>query len=162
MPRFEENEVFGTTVDSTTLEDNGEDASADDEKNPMRLGSKILFEWERRKVKLDHDYAIIGWDLSVMPEVRANVEERLNGDHSDAIKCVVSKLHEPPCPKKIKIQGKTMVEILHMLWLEFKHLQKKTGPLDKQPIWLTSAALTGSSHIWHELYLLESVRFCCL
>ena len=40
---FEETAVFGTTVDSTTLEDNGEDASADDEKNPMRLGSKIIF-----------------------------------------------------------------------------------------------------------------------
>ena len=42
-----------------------------------------------------------------------------------------------------------------MFWLEFKHLQKKTGPLEKQPRWLTSAALTGSPHIWHELYSLS-------
>ena len=51
---FEENEVFGTTVDSTTSEDNVEDASADDNNETTRLGSNILFEWECRKVKLDH------------------------------------------------------------------------------------------------------------
>ena len=37
-----------------------------------------------------------------MPEVRANVEERLNEDHCDAIGRVVSKLHKPPCPSKGK------------------------------------------------------------
>ena len=41
---FEETEVFGTKVDSTTSEDNGEDASADDDYEPMILGSKIIFE----------------------------------------------------------------------------------------------------------------------
>ena len=31
---------------------------------------------------------------------------------------------------------------------------EEDGPLDKQPIWLTSAALIDCSHIWHELYLI--------
>ena len=147
--------MFVTTVNSTTSEDNGEYSSADDDDKPTIIGSNIIFEWERRKVKLGHDYAITGWSISVMHEVRANVEGCLTGYHSDAIKRVVSKLHEPPCPKKSnKIQGKTMGEILHTLWLDFKHFQKKTGPLHKNPRWLTSSALTGSSHIWHELYLL--------
>ena len=47
--------MFGTTVGSTTSEDNGEDASSYDDDEPTSLGSNILFEWERRKVKLDHD-----------------------------------------------------------------------------------------------------------
>ena len=51
----------------------------------MILGSKILFEWERRKFKLDHDYTITGWALSVMPEVWSGAEERLTGYHRDAI-----------------------------------------------------------------------------
>ena len=47
--------MFGTTVDSTTSMNNGEDASGDDDDDPMSIGSNILFEWECRKVKLDHD-----------------------------------------------------------------------------------------------------------
>ena len=47
-----------------------------------------------------------------------------------------------------------MGEILHIFWLEFKNFQKKIGLFDRQLRWLTSAALTGSSHIWHALYLL--------
>ena len=38
--------------------------------------------------------------------------------------------------------------------MEFKHFHKNTEPLHKQPRWLTRDALTGSSHIWHDLYLL--------
>ena len=98
---FEITEVFGTTVDSKTSEDNVKYASTDDKNKLISLCSKILFEWEHRKVKLDHDYAITVWALSVMPEVRANVEERLTGDHCGSIKCVVSKLHKPLCPKEI-------------------------------------------------------------
>ena len=37
-----------------------------------------------------------------------------------------------------------MGEILHMFWLEFKHFQKKMGPLYNP----------RSSHIWHEFHLL--------
>ena len=66
--------MFGTTVDSTTSMNNGEYASGDDDDNPMSIGSNIIFEWERRKVKLDHDYAITRWALSLMPEVWANIE----------------------------------------------------------------------------------------
>ena len=41
---FEETEVFGTTVYSTISENNGEDASADDDYEPTILGSKIILE----------------------------------------------------------------------------------------------------------------------
>ena len=61
----------------------------------MSLGSNIIIEWERRNAKLDHDYAITGWALSVIPEVRADVEELLIGDHRNTINRVVLKLHEP-------------------------------------------------------------------
>ena len=79
----------------------------------------------------------------------------ITGEYRGAIKLVVPKLNKPPCPNKSKkIQGKTMSEILQMFWLEFKNFQKKTGPFDKHTIWLTSAALTSTFHICHDLYLL--------
>ena len=58
--------MFGTTVYSTTSEDNGEDAGADNDYDSSSLSSNILFEWERRKVKMDHDYVVTGWALSVI------------------------------------------------------------------------------------------------
>ena len=69
--------MFGTTVDSTTSMDNGEDTSEDDHDDPMSIGSNIIFEWKCKKFKLDHDYDITRWALSVMTEVWANIEERL-------------------------------------------------------------------------------------
>ena len=108
---FEETEVFGTAVYSTTSEGNGEYASEDDDNEPTSLGPKILFVWEHRKVKLYHDYAITGWVLSVMLEVRADVEDNLTVDHRGTIEPVLSKLHKPPCPRKSKkIQVKKWVK----------------------------------------------------
>ncbi len=45
------------------------------------LGDLLNMSWNIRKVKLDHDYSIIGWALSVMPEVYKDAQERLTGEH---------------------------------------------------------------------------------
>ena len=91
-----------------------------------------------------------------MPAVRDNVVECMTGFHRDDIERVFKKMHEPPCPYKSKeIYGKTIGDILHILWLEFKGFQHKTGgPFDKEVIWLTNIALVEKSHVWHELYSL--------
>ena len=52
--------MFGTTIDSTTSKYNSVDASEDDDNKPKSIGSNTLFEWERMKIKLDHDYSITG------------------------------------------------------------------------------------------------------
>ena len=51
---------------------------------------------------MDHDYSIACWDLSVIPAVRDDVLDRITGVHRDTINLAVTKLHEPPFPKKIK------------------------------------------------------------
>ena len=87
-----------------------------------------------------------------MPAVRDNVVECMTGFHRDDIERVVKKMHEPPCPYKSKeIYGKTIGDILHILWLEFKGFHHKTGPFDKYSRWLTNTALVGKSHVYHEL-----------
>ena len=104
---------------------------------------------------MEHDYPIAGWDLSVMPAMRDDVVECMTGVHCDTIERVVTKLHEPPFPNNSKeIEGKTISDILHMFWLEFKYFQHKTGPFDKEARWLTNTALVGKSHVWNELYSL--------
>ena len=48
--------------------DNEASASAGNRENdqPTMLGDLLTMSWNNRKVKLDHDYSIIGWVLSVM------------------------------------------------------------------------------------------------
>ena len=68
----------------------------------MTLGYQIMFQYEQRREKVEQDYYISGWDLSVMPEVRDDVVERMTGVYRDSIERVVTKLHEPPCHNKSK------------------------------------------------------------
>ncbi len=62
----------------------------------------ILKPWHRLKSKLEHNYAITGWALSVIPEVRDGVKKRMIGIHRDALEWVVIKLHMAPCPNPNK------------------------------------------------------------
>ena len=133
-----------------------EDGSQSEDK-PMTLRLLVLFwEWESRKAKIEHEYAVAGWSVSVMPQVRADVSARMTGKHRDIIEEVITKLHFPPCPNKKKgIVGKTIGEIIHIYWQEFKHFQNKPGPFSKEFRWLTSDAREGRSHTWHEMYSLH-------
>ena len=54
--------------------------------------------WNKRKTRLEHDNAIAGWAISIMPEIRADVNERMTGEHRNTIERVVLRLHSKPCP----------------------------------------------------------------
>lgn len=75
-------------------------ASDDEElEEPRRheLWDDIKFHWDKRRKKLEHDYAIAGWALSVMPEIHADCVVRFNGEHTmEAVERVVRRLHELP------------------------------------------------------------------
>ena len=51
---------------------------------------------------MEHDYYIAGWYISVMLAVRDSVVECMTDVNRNAINGVVTKLHEPPYPNKIK------------------------------------------------------------
>ena len=104
---------------------------------------------------MENNCSISGRFISLMPAVQDNVVERMTGVHLNSIERVFTELHEPPCPNKIKdIEGKTIGDILHMFWLEFKYFQHNTGPFDKETRWLTNNVLVGKSHVWHGFYSL--------
>ncbi len=55
----------------------------------------------KRKYQLEHDHAITGWVLSLLPEIREDVAERLDGNTIMANERIVTKHHIPlnPNPK---------------------------------------------------------------
>lgn len=135
------------------FEDDDPDVSEGQEVSHSGLGGLMALSWCTRKVKLEHDYAITGWALSVMPEVYKDARERLTGEHRDAIERVVRKLFKYPYTNHIlEVQGMTEDEIVDTFWDEFKAFCNKMAPFDKQSRWNSQSAMLGKSYIWHEKY----------
>ena len=121
-------EVLGTVVVDITITNNKNDSNSSDDDStdgnkPMALGLRILFEWEHRKIKLEHNHTITGWALSVMSTVRSDVVDYMNGGHSNPIKCVIRKLYEPSCPNKHReIKDKTIGDIIFNIFVRIQGL----------------------------------------
>ena len=134
------------------VDDEAVEVNAEEEQTTL-LGDMLTMSWNSRKVKLDHDYSIIGWALSVMPEVYKDARERLTEEHRDKIERAVRKLFTYPYQNKFPdLQGMSKDEIVDLFWDEFKAFCHKTKPFDKAARWNSECARLGKSWIWHEKY----------
>ena len=87
----------------------------------LGLGGMVELAWLSRKPKLENDYSIAAWAMSVYPEVYDDCKDWLTGDHRDAIERVVRKLFKAPFSNNIRsVQGMTEDAIVHTFWDEFK------------------------------------------
>jgi hypothetical protein len=137
----------------SVFDDSDDEASAGnkEDEEPSLFGDLLAMSWKIHKVKLDHDYSIIGWVLSIMLEVYKDAKERLTGEHRDAVEHVVMKLFTYPYPNKFPdLQGLSEDEIVDLFWDEFKAFCNKTRPFDKDAHWNSESARLGKSWIWHE------------
>ena len=157
-----ENVDAGSDITSHDMEDEeeGEDNDSEEEEavgqeKPLKLGESILQTWKKWASKLEHDYAIVGWCLCVLKEVREDVKENMSQEHHLALERVVKRLHVPPCPNRSKrIAGMKEGEILDRFWDEFQTFKKESPPFDSASRWNSQHALQGKSHLWHEKYSL--------
>ena len=54
----------------------------------------MLKSFEKRMVKLSHDYSIFAWICCVYPDVRSDIKERFDRSlHKGAVERVLVKLH---------------------------------------------------------------------
>jgi len=51
-----------------------------EEEESLGLGQSVKAAWNERKGRLEHDNAIAGWAISIMPEIRIDVNERMTGE----------------------------------------------------------------------------------
>jgi hypothetical protein len=123
------------------------------------LGGLVEMAWLNRKPKLENDYSIAAWALSVMPEVYDDCTSRLTGDKRNAIERVVRKLFKEPFTNNIpSVQGMSEEEIVDTFWDEFKAFRNKTAPFDKEHRWNAIGARQGKSHLWHEKYSMPHTK----
>jgi len=123
----------------------------------MSFGRQITWHWNKRKQRIEHEYSIAAWALCVMESVRADVRERLTGEHRDPIEKVVTRLHVPPCPNPNPTVHTMMLphEIRDTFWNEFKAFQNCTQPCHDMSRWASSDCVTGKSYLWHKKYSLS-------
>ena len=145
-------------IDKDADEDDDEEAGDEEDATaPLTMGMQMCRAWDKRRVKLEHDYSIAGWALSVMPEVREDCLECMTGEHHNAIERVITKLHLAPCPNKAT-KGMSIEAIIDLFWDEFKTFQQKLDPFDKQHRWNSQDAAAGKSWLWHEKYSLPYTK----
>ncbi len=129
-----------------------------DEDDMISLDQAIQDSWSRRKSQLEHEFAVTGWALSILPEICLNVSSDLTGEHHLMMENVVERLHVPPCLND-QVLGQDMTAIIDSVWQEFKHWQNMTGCYAVcHGRFSTPDVLEERSHIWHETYSLPYTK----
>jgi hypothetical protein len=113
----EESESVGN-LKTTGLEDEDDDGdsvfSVDvTEPNTPTLGWRIAQAWKKRRKPIESDFAVTGWALCVMADVREDVAARLNGTHRRKIERVVEKLYAHDVNADMPL-------LIDTFWNEFK------------------------------------------
>jgi hypothetical protein len=149
--------------DLTPSSDFGSDDDNDDEdinsEHPKSFGRLLIWHWNKRKLRIEHEYAIAGWALCVLEDVLKDVLSRMNGDHQSAIDRVINRLHAPPCANtNPAVLSMTEADVLDTFWNEFKAYQNRTYPYDVASRWLSQDVVKGDSYLWHEKYSLRSTK----
>ncbi len=134
--------------------------SDDEDPAPTTLGGLVLQKWTNRKAKLEHEYAVTAWALCLLPGVRADVVDRMDGSHRRMIELVIERLHTAPSANPCKkLQGLTETQIIDIFWDEFDAFQNVTGTFGKRPGQFTTLdALQGRSYLWHKKYSLPHTK----
>jgi hypothetical protein len=111
-----------------------------------------MFEaWEKRKGKLESDFAITAWALCVLPEVRDDVAIRYTGVHHDAIERTIVKLYARDVHADIAL-------IKDEFFTDLKKFKKKRDPYNNPLRWNVPNVVQGKSYLWHEKYSSEHCK----
>ena len=112
------------------------------------LGDKVIALWQKRRDKLVSDFAIAGWLLSPMSEIRIDSHNNMTGVHRNAVDRLLKKMYGAA----LADDSDELAGILNTFWAEFELFQNKLGPFEKPYIWNTtnSDLQLGKSHIWHK------------
>jgi len=143
--------------DLTPSSDVGSDDDNDNgninSEHPKSFGGLFIWHWNKRKLRIEHEYVIVGWVLCVMEDIRKDVVLRMTGVHQLAIERVVTRLHAPPCANtNPAVSSMSIPDILDTFWNEFKAFQLRSDPYDAASCWLSQDVVKGNLYLWHEKY----------
>ena len=130
----EAKEVYGPEFEAAadaaaTNAKGGERSDGSEELNKeMDLHARFVWEWEKRKVKLEHEYVMAGFALSVSPDVweHASRPGVLGPKLRTALEKVVRKLHKESNPN-LEALDMSEAQIVDKFWSEFNEFRARWG-----------------------------------
>ena len=150
-----DSEVYAEIAGSLAEEAEGGNGSdrSEDLNEQMDLHSRFVWEWKKRKVKLEHKYAMAGFALSVFPDVweHASLPGMLGPKVRITLEQVVRKLH-----KQLNLNMKTLdmseAEIMDQFWWEFNEFRARRGVFESdgggaRPAYLRVSRICGMKNI---------------
>ena len=114
------------------------------------LGNHMIFLWEKRKTQLISDFAVLGWLVSVVPEIILDAKSYDQDERERAERCL-KQLWYPQSAIESNFQKN-----LNKFFSELSKFHNREGPYNNKRIWCDTYALTGQSHLWHNEH---TVRF---
>lgn len=111
----------------------------------LPLGQQVKALWSRRLPKLQHEYSVVGWLLSVDPDVY-NSARSFTSDHVETLKVVGCRLLHFEDEHKQNHHLSLLVE-------QFMSFRSQSGrPYSDPMVWSSPHCKEGNSHIWHYQY----------
>jgi hypothetical protein len=120
------------------------------------LGSNIIELWRRRRTKLVSDFAIAGWLLSPLEEVRAHAKQYRDGSHDSAMDRILKKMYH-------NLTEEELGNVMDTFWTEFDTFVNRTGASygpGRKFIWNSDLLRQRQSAQWHAQYSLKSTKVC--
>jgi len=152
------------SIDTSPITSSYTDSDDDDDvakatRPPKSFGELFIWHWDKRKLRIEHEYAFAGWALCVLEDVRKDVLSRMTGEYQSAIDKVIIRLHAPPCANtNPAVSSMSKADILGTFLNEFKAYQYRMYPYDSASRWLSQDVVKGDSYLWHEKYSLRSTK----
>jgi hypothetical protein len=131
------------------------------------LVNTVMRIWLRRRSKLVHDYALVGFLLSPNERIMARAKDLYANSciFGDAVERLIGKLLVPSCfvgdDRKRSLAG-----LVDKFWDEHVSFLTRTGVLGGELMWMSAKGDQVQAHRWHQKYTLPRTkalgRLACL
>ena len=108
--------------------------------------------WNKREEHINTDYAVTGWMLCVIPNIREDVFKNAQNKHHIQVNNVIKSLFAGSTEKEVH-------ESLDRFWSEYTLFNHINDPFDSNDfIWNSKDISDGNSHLWHHKHSLPYTK----
>ena len=125
----------------------------DDGETNLQYGLQIQALWNKRKVDIMSDFAVLGWLLSVVPEIQADAKT-YTLQHRNQAENVLRKLLYNAFHSSDVVD-----DMLNHFWSSLHQFHNHTGCFAEPRIWNHQYVHNGLSYKWHEEITMKSDHY---
>ena len=135
-------------------DDNGDvldDTDERTESNSNVLSNQIMHHWNIRSKKLESDFCISGWLLSIDPVIYEDAKKNMSPNDEASLRRTAEKLFKHLNPETIDRHVNKCME-------DFQNFRNKLGIFANPNWWASEYCTKGQSHLWHATFPHEHCR----